>query len=106
IGICALYNGSYHRASAQIQPRRAIKFITGYPLPSMIYEISQNKFNNKKEFSTILKKNLKHFSEGSKEIIIYDISGKRINKFKNNKLSTGIYFIKTEKETYKTIIIK
>ncbi len=110
IGICALYNGSYHQASAQIQPRRAIKFITGPPLPSVIYEISQKRLNNKKEFPTILKSNSIYLFQQPK-ITIYDISGKRINELKNkgkiiSKLSKGVYFIKTEKEKYKIIIIK
>ncbi|MEO0112108.1 MAG: T9SS type A sorting domain-containing protein, partial [candidate division WOR-3 bacterium] len=109
IGICAVYNNSYHRASAQLQPRRAIKFVTGPPLPSVIYEVSLKRLNNKKELPTILNSISVYFPQRSK-IIIYDISGKKIWELKSKekiitKLSKGVYFIKTEREKYKIIII-
>ncbi|MCS7249757.1 MAG: hypothetical protein NZ608_02335, partial [candidate division WOR-3 bacterium] len=122
IGICALYNGSYHRASAQIQPRRAIKIITGRPLPRVgIFEITKkegeiNKYGEIKRLPTILKGASIILPIKANKIGIYDIVGKRIKEIERKKdkviienLPTGIYTIKNlenKKEIYKVIITK
>ncbi|MEO0097666.1 MAG: hypothetical protein ABIK78_06195, partial [candidate division WOR-3 bacterium] len=116
IGICALYNGSYHRASAQIQAGRAIKIITGQPLPRVgIFEITKkegeiNKYGKPKKLPTILKGSSIILPIRDEEVILYDITGKKVKElskdFKIEKLPSGIYLMKIDKKDYKIVILK
>ncbi|MEO0105357.1 MAG: hypothetical protein ABIK46_04475, partial [candidate division WOR-3 bacterium] len=113
IGICALYNGSYHRASAQIQAGRAIKIITGQPLPRVgIFEITKkegdiNKYGELWRLPTILKGSSIILPIKDKEVILYDITGKKVSKdFKIERLPSGIYLMRIDKKDYKIVILK
>jgi hypothetical protein len=119
VGICAVYNNSYHRASAPLQPRRAIKIITGQPLPRVaLFEFTKNQgkisqFANLRELPTILKGKSIVLPMETEKLVIYDITGKKvknavINKNKIENLPSGIYIIKNRqtKKELKIIIIK
>jgi hypothetical protein len=119
VGICAVYNNSYHRASAPLQPRRAIKIITGQPLPRVaLFEFTKNQgkisqFANLRELPTILKGKSIVLPMETEKLVIYDITGKKvkntvINKNKIENLPSGIYIIKNRqtKRELKIIIIK
>ncbi|MEO0121323.1 MAG: C25 family cysteine peptidase [candidate division WOR-3 bacterium] len=123
IGICAVYNNNYHRASAQIQAGRAIKLITGQPLPRVnIFEFTKkegeiNKYGELQRLPTILKGSSIILPIKANKVAIYDITGKKIKDIERKKekeikienLPTGIYIIKNlenKKEIYKIIITK
>jgi hypothetical protein len=116
VGICAVYNNSYHRASAPLQPRRAIKIITGQPLPRVaLFEFTKNQgkisqFANLRELPTILKGKSIVLPMETEKLVIYDINGRKLKELKKdfrlNKISSGIYFIKIDNKDYKLIILK
>ncbi|MEO0122365.1 MAG: hypothetical protein ABIK41_06460, partial [candidate division WOR-3 bacterium] len=113
IGICAVYNNNYHRASAQIQAGRAIKIITGQPLPRVgIFEITKkegdiNKYGELWRLPTILKGSSIILPIKDKEVILYDITGKKVSKdFKIERLPSGIYLMRIDKKDYKIVILK
>jgi hypothetical protein len=117
-GICCVYNGSYHRASAPLIPGRAIAFETGEPQIGIAeFPLSEKGFGRPNIPTILFGTELKSLLFAPKgKVTLYDITGKaiarpKIGEYSSWRLPAGIYFLRfgegqKGEDSYKVIVVR